>query len=401
VLKVAGPLLEHMDGRALGKLGETLSKGLDMMSGLLSKMGVAVTGDVAGKVLKNLSKIVPGLGALPGLYDAAKLTKESADLYSQNKDLSFLAATGAKLNALDAVGGLILDATGVGAGVDLAAGAVLGVAELALDIGLHSEKAKMVEAQQKGETYKAPDWVKAVNLVSAVAQGPAGVAQLVAHYGPKDSFEMAKWGLSQGGKIAEKAWDVIKQAGGKFTEFAGEAVEALKNLGEAGVDKLEDLAKGTGELAKAAAAKAQQALKDVAKQTGEAARKAAEAIARGVDAGVDWAKDAATELLKDGVGAMKDVAKAWANGMSDGAKAVVDGLENLGEEGVEALKDLSSVGGDVAEYTVGKLKGLAEAGVDAAKDALGTLEDLGGKAGDLAKDALGTLGGLVSKLPGL
>ncbi|MFP2930764.1 hypothetical protein ACLESO_37315, partial [Pyxidicoccus sp. 3LG] len=401
VLKVAGPLLEHMDGRTLGKLGEALSKGLDMMSGLLSKMGVAVTGDVAGKVLKNLSKIVPGLGALPGLYDAAKLTKESADLYSKNKDLSFLAATGAKLNALDAVGGLILDATGVGVGVDLAAGAVLGVAELALDIGLHSEKAKMVEAEQKGEKYEAPDWVKAVNLVGAVAQGPAGIAHMVAHYGPKESFEMAKWGLEQGGKIAEKAWDVMKEAGGKFVEFAGEAVEALKNLGEEGVEKLEDLAKGTGELAEAAAEKAQEALKDVAKQTGEAARKAAEAIARGVDAGVDWAKDAATELLKDGVGAMKDVAKAWANGMSDGAKAVVDGLENLGEEGVEALKDLSNVGGDVAEYTVDKLKNLADAGIDAAEDALGVLKDAGGAVGDLAKGALGKLGGLVSKIPGL
>ncbi|MCP3140130.1 hypothetical protein [Pyxidicoccus xibeiensis] len=401
VLKVAGPLLEHMDGRTLGKLGEALGKGLDMMSGLLTRMGVAVTGEVAGKVLKNLSKIVPGLGALPGLYDAAKLTKEGMDLKDQNKDLSFLAFTGAKLNALDAVGGLILDATGVGVGVDLAAGAVLGVAELALDIGLHSEKAKMVEAQQKGESYEAPDWVKAVNLAGAVAGGPVGIGHMIAHYGPKESFEMAKWGLEQGGKIAEKAWDVMKEVGGKFVEYAGEAVEALKNLGEAGVEKLEDLAKGAGEFAEAAAAEAQEALKDMAKATGEAARKAAEAISRGVDAGAEWAKDAATELLKDGAEAMKDVAKAWADGMTDGAKAVVDGLENLGEEGVEALKDLSSAGGDVAEYTVDKLKNLADAGIDAAKDALGKLEDLGGAVGDLAKGALGKLGGLVSALPGL
>jgi hypothetical protein len=260
VLKVARPALEHMDGRVLGQLGKALSQGLDLMSGLLGKMGVTISGEVAGKVLKNLSKIVPGLGALPGLYDAARLTQESIDLHSKNKDLSFLAATGAKLNAVDAVGGLLLDATGVGVGVDLAAGAVLGVAELAIDIGLHSEKAKMVKAEQEGKEYEAPDWVKAVNLVSAAAMGPAGVAQMVAHYGPKESFEMAKWGLSQGGKLAEKAWDVMKQAGGKFAEFAGEAVDALKGLGEAGVDKLEELAQGTGELAEAAARKAQDAL---------------------------------------------------------------------------------------------------------------------------------------------
>ncbi|MFP2911413.1 hypothetical protein ACLESD_41590, partial [Pyxidicoccus sp. 3LFB2] len=402
VMKVASPLLEHMDGRTVGQLGKALSQGLDMMSGLLGKMGVNVTGEVAGKVLKNLSKIVPGLGALPGLYDAAKLTKESADLYSKNKDLSFLAATGAKLNALDAVGGLILDATGVGIGVDLAAGALLGVAELAVDIGLSSEKAKMEQAQQQGKEYEAPDWVKGVNLASAVATGPAGIAHMVAHYGPKESFEMAKWGLEQGGKLAEKAWDVIKEAGGKFAEFAGEAVEALKNLGEAGVEKLEDLAKGTGELAEAAAEKAQEALKDVAKTTGEAAKKAAEAISRGVDAGAEWAKDAATELLKDGVGAMKDVAKAWADGMSDGAKAVVDGLEGLGEEGIEALQELGTLGGDVAEYTVGKLKNLADAGFDAAKDALGVIGDLGGKAGELAEDVLGGFGDAAKKIiPGI
>ncbi len=398
VLKVAGPALEHMDGRVLGQLGKTLSKALGMTTDLLGKMGVNVTADVAGKVLKNLSKMVPALGAIPGLIDAGRLTKEGLDLKSKDKDLSFLAFTGAKLNALDAVGGLILDATGVGVGVDLAAGAVLGVAELALDIGLSSEKAKMEEAHAQGKDYEAPDWVKAVNLVGAVASGPAGIAHMVQHYGAKESFEMAKWGLEQGGKIAEKAWDVMKEAGGKFVEFAGEAVGALKDLGEAGVEKLEELAAGAGKLAEAAAEQAQEALKSLARGAGEAAKKAAEAISRGVEAGVDWAKDAATELLSEGVDAMKDVAKAWANGLSDGAKAVIDNLENLDDAGVEALKDLAGAGGELAEYSVDKLKGLAEAGIGAAEDALGALEDLGGTVGGLAKDALGGLGKLVSKV---
>jgi hypothetical protein len=395
LLKVAGPALEHLDGRTVGQLGKAIGQGLEMMTGLLGKMGVSVTADVAGKVVKNLAKMIPGLGALPGLYDAGRLTKEGFDLKSQDKDLSMLAFTGAKLNALDAVGGLILDATGVGVGVDLAAGALLGVAELALDIGLSSEKAKMEEAKAQGQDYEAPDWVKAVNLVGAVAGGPLGIAHMVQHYGPKESLEMAKWGLEQGGKVAEKAWEAMKELGGQFVELAGEAVEALKDLGEAGVEKLEELAGGAGKLADAAKEQAQEALKSLARGTGEAAKKAAEAISRGVEAGVDWAKDAATELLSEGVDAMKDVAKAWADGLSDGAKAVIDNLENLDDAGVEALRGLAEGGGELAEYSVDKLKNLAEAGVGAAKDALGALEDIGGAVGNLAKGALGGLGDLL------
>ncbi|MDP2274730.1 MAG: hypothetical protein Q8N23_18565 [Archangium sp.] len=399
LMKGAAPLLEKMDGRALGELANGLAKGFSAIGGLLGKMGVSLTADIAGKVLKNVAKMVPVLGAIPGFVDAALLTRQSFELKDKNADLSLLASNGAKLNAVDAVGGLILDATGVGVGVDLAVGVGFGIAELALDIGLSSERAKMEAAAKNGEDYEAPGWVKGINIASAVATAPLGVAEYIERKGPRGAFEDAKWAIGQGGKLADKAWDLIKAAGGKFVEFAAEAVEALKDLGEAGVEKLEELSKATGEFAAAAAEKAQDALKDLAKLPGEAAQKAAEAIARGVDAGAEWAKDAATELLKDGVEAMKDVAQAWAENMTDGARAVVDNLENLGEAGVDALKDLGSFGGELAEYTVGKLKNLAEDGLDAAKDALGTLADLGGSVGDLAGDVLGGLGGLAKKLP--
>jgi hypothetical protein len=405
LMRGAAPLLEKMDGRAIGELANGLAKGFNAIGSLLGRLGVPLTADVAGKVLKNVAKMVPALGAIPGFVDAALLTKQSIELQGKNTDLALLASNGAKLNALDAVGGLLLDATGVGVGVDLAVGVGFGVAELALDIGLSSEKAKMEAAKKNGEEYEAPGWVKGVNIAAAVATGPAGIAEYIARKGPKGAFEDAKWALGQGGKLGDKAWDLIKAAGGKFVEFAGEAVEALKNLGEAGVDKLADLAKGTGELAAAAAEKAQEALADLAALPGEAAKKAAEAIGNAVDEGAEWAQKAATTLLSNGAEAMKDVAKAWANGMSDGAKAVVNGLEDLGEAGVDALKDLGTFGGDLAEYTVGKLKNLAEDGIGAAKDALGTLADLGGDVGELAGDVLGGLGGLAKKglsvLPGL
>jgi hypothetical protein len=390
-LKLLTPVLEKTDSRIIG----LAFKALDTV---LGKMGVPLTTEAAEKIFKGLSKMIPAVGAIPGAVDTVKLGKEAAELHGQNKDLGYLALVGSKLNAIDTVGGIVLSATGVGAAVDLGVGAAFGIAELALDLGLHHEKAKMTEAKQKGEEYEAPGWVKAVNLFAAAATSPAGAIDYVAYMGPKKAFEDAKWALEQGGKLADKAWEVIKAAGGKLAEFAGEAVEALKNAGEWGVARLEELAGGVGDLAKAAQEKAQEALKAVARLPGEAAKKAAEAINRALDAGAEWAKAAATELLKDGVGAMKDVAKLWANGMSAGAKAVVDNLENLGEEAVDTLKDLSSAGGAVAEYTVGKLKNLAEDGVEAAKDALGTLADLGGKAGELAGDALDGLGNLARKL---
>jgi hypothetical protein len=383
-LRALTPVLEKTDSRLIGMA----FKGLDAV---LGKMGVQMTGEAAEKVFKGLSKMIPGVGAIPGAIDTYRLGKEAAELRGQNKDLGYLALTGAKLNAIDTVGGLVLSATGVGAAVDLGVGAAFGIAEIALDLGLQSQKAKMEEAKASGQKYEAPGWVKAVNLFAAAATSPAGAIDYVAYMGPKKAFEDAKWAIEQGGQVAEKAWDVIKAAGGKLAQFAGEAVEALKNAGEWGVDKLEDLAGGVGDLAEAAKEQAQEALKAMARLPGEAAKKAAEAINRALGSGAEWAKDAATELLKDGVGAMKDVARLWADGMSDGAKAVVDNLENLGGEAVETLKDLSGAGGELAEYTVGKLKNLAENGVEAAEDALGTLKDIGGKAGDLAEDALGGL----------
>lgn len=391
-LRLLGPVIDKVGGRAIGE-------GFKLLDKLVGKMGVELTGEVAGKVFKNLAKIVPAIGAVPGLVDAGLLAKESAELHGKNKDLGYLALVGSELNAVDSVGGLLLDATGVGAGVDLAAGAALGIAELAIDIGLNSEKAKM---EKNPDGYEAPDWVKGVNLAASAATAPLGVAQLVGYYGPKESFELARWGLSKGGELASKAWDLLKKAGPAVAQLIPEAIEGLKNLGEKGVETLNHILQNPGDVAKETLEHAGKALTEMARLQGEVAKKAAQAIAGFVDSGADWAKDAAVNLLKDGVGAMKDVASAWANNVTDGAREVVDRLEGLGEAGVAALQELSKAGGQLAELTVDKLKGLAKAGVGVAKDALEGLGKLGGKVGDLAGDALDGLGGVVrAVIPGI
>ncbi len=350
-IRTLGPILEKGGGRLLGKA-------LGALDAIVAKLGVELTGDVAVKVFKSLVKIAPVAGAVPNVIDAAKYTQESAELRSKNKDLGFLALVGAGLNTADAAFGIIADATGVGVLADIGGSIAFSVAELALDIGFSNEKAKMLK---NPDGYQAPDWVKAVNLVGAVATAPAGVTALVGYYGLDGTKDLAMWAVEKGGELAKKAWDALKQIGGPVVEYVGEAVSKLKDLGEAGVDALKYIAENPGELGQAA-----------------------------VDAALGGLKD----LGEAGVHALSELAKANA----ELAKAAVGALEDVGEAGVEALKDLAQVNEQLAELTVGALKNLAEGGLDVAKDALGGLADLGGAAADFAGDALGALGSVVSKL---
>jgi hypothetical protein len=74
--------------------------------------------------------------------------------------------------------GRLLDATSVGAAVNVATGTAFGIAELALDLSFDSEK--KMEANPAG--YRAPDWMKAVNLGYRAAIGASGTAALIAKF---------------------------------------------------------------------------------------------------------------------------------------------------------------------------------------------------------------------------
>lgn len=79
-LKALTPVLEKTDSRLIGMA----FKGLDA---LLGKMGVQMTGEAAEKIFKGLSKMIPGVGAIPGAIDTYRLGKEAVELRGQNKDL--------------------------------------------------------------------------------------------------------------------------------------------------------------------------------------------------------------------------------------------------------------------------------------------------------------------------
>ncbi|GEN10322.1 hypothetical protein SAMN05443572_11076 [Myxococcus fulvus] len=214
-LKLMGPLLEKFDSRSIGKL-------FKLTDAAITKMGPKVT-EHALTIIKHIGKMIPVAGAVPGVFDAVKLANESVELKGQNKDLSFLALTGSKLNAFDSVAGLLMDLTGVGAAVDLGVGIPLAITELALDIGLTNEKTKMKDAKSQGKPYEAPGWVKAANLAGAAAMGPLGAAELIAHYGVKDTIEMLKWGVEQGGELATKLKGLLKEASKDLPESLLEA----------------------------------------------------------------------------------------------------------------------------------------------------------------------------------
>ncbi|MDC0713157.1 Dauer Up-regulated [Stigmatella sp. ncwal1] len=430
------PLLEQGGGKLVGK-------GLKLLDGMLGKMGVEVTAEVAGKVFKNLAKAIPLAGAVPGLIDAAKFGQEAIDLHGKNKDLGFYALVGANLNAADAVVGTVLDFTGVGAAVDLGVGAAFGVAELALELSFDAEKAKM---EADPQNYQAPDWMKAVNLAAAAAMGPSGVAQLAAYYGPEGAAELTQWGIEKG---AKGAVDLAKFAGVSAAEFTGDSLkttagfirglaDVIRNpskYGEAIATKARDtlnaaLEKG-GEIAaeakkvlgtvideaKKLGAKGLDTLKFIAQNPGEAAKMAVDGIKSMIESGGELLKQGGEAVLKKAVETLEGLKQGWENlkgaakekaaELIEGAKGALKSALNkaveLGEKGLEtltwaathpgevgelakkALTDVLAKGGELAKKAWDGIKGLGAKGLELAESTIKTLQDAGGKAVDTLK----------------
>ncbi len=229
-LKAIGPAVEAVGSKVA-------SQAIKLLDGILGKMGVTVTKEAAEKVFKTLGKIIPAVGAVPCAIDAAKYTKEAIDLNGKNKDLAMFATVGASLNTVDGVLGIALDATGIGVVADIGVGIGFGIAELALDLAFDSEKEKLAE---NPDTYKAPDWMKAVNLGFAATSGPAGLGMLLANYGVDGTADLVKWGIDSGVKGAEGLVTSLKDAG-------EEGIKALKELAGKGINVAKDVLKSIGE----------------------------------------------------------------------------------------------------------------------------------------------------------
>ena len=448
-LKILGPALEKGGSKAL-------SQGLKVLDHVLGKMGVKITEEVAAKTLKNLVKIIPVAGAIPNVIDAAKYGMEAAELRDKNKDLGFLAVVGAGLNLADGAVGIALDLTGVGVGVDIAVSVGFSAAELALDIGFSAEKAKL-EADPKN--YKAPDWVKAVNLAGAAAMGPQGVVALAAYYGPEGSAKLVEWGVEKGAKgaveLAKFAGVTAAEATGDQLKTAGKMMHALadvirnpekygKAVADAAINTYNTVIEKGGELAKIAkeglttvvneakalGAKGLEKLEWIAKNPGAAAKIAVDGVKDMISKGADLATDAGKAIYKKGVETLENLQKGWENlkgaakdkaleliqSAKDGLKSAVNKAVELGEKGIDlvawaathpgevgdiakkGITDALAKGGELAKKAWDGIKALGDKGLDLAQSAISTLKNAGEAAVDTLKYVIQNPGAAAAKV---
>ncbi|MCA9793939.1 MAG: hypothetical protein KC910_19150, partial [Candidatus Eremiobacteraeota bacterium] len=186
--------------------------------------------------------------------------------------------------------------------------------------------------------------------------------------------------ISRGGELADQALEGLKSMGTRgleighqvigdlqkagvkglemldhtYRKFAEDPNKAMRDLGNAAIDGIQNLAAKGGELGR-------QAVNNLIDFVNEQPEKAVRAMA------------ALGDLAKQGGEAVQEMAKAWGKNLSEGGKAFLDSLENLGDAGTEALGKLALAGGQMANQAATRMVNLAQRGVQSARQGLATL----------------------------
>lgn len=422
VLESTLRVLDDADSRQVA----TALKALD---GILSRAGVALTGEIAETVLRGLTKIIPIAGAAPAGYDAVRLGGIAADT-SLPPGIRFLALQGTKLNAVDA--GLSLAEPFIAEffGIPVAADIAIGIAELGIDLVV-TDQLNRYEADPEG--YQAPDWLGALNVALAAAQGPQGVAELALIYGPNGAVDLAGQTARFGGDAAihaaEVSAELTAQGIGEGLHYTAEGLhlladivrnpskygEAAVELGQQAVAQLSELAQGAGELAQQAAeelgnlvsdlkdlgAEGIEALGWIATHPGEAAEQAISALSdlaeRGIElgtaAGRAMAEGALTALgaARDALGAAGRAAEEAYDAASRAIDSAVDKAVELGERGIETLGWIANNPGEAAEIARQALVDVASEAGELAQAAYDQIVDLGQEGVELAQQVASNL----------
>ena len=342
-------LASKSDAKTVGRVldilstvdSKTVGKGLALTEKLVTKLGLTVSGEVATKLLKGLTKMVPLVGAAPAAYDFYNLGAKALDPKFP-PELRFLAGVGAGLNGADAVMGVIeaLGFTNVEAPVQIA----LGVAEVGLDLVLMRETERFEALAKEKKPYVAPKWLDAL-VVGAALSNPAGVPAMISLFGVEGSQRKIQNTAYEGGKLTI---ELLKGQGlleadmvGASLKLTGDSLhlladivrnpekygEGMKNLGKAAFDKLLDVAKAHNELTnqawdtikglakdlKAQGAKGFEKLTWIAQHPGEAATIAADAMS-------DMMKTA----LRAGNEKLFTALTATLKGLNSGGQAILD-----------------------------------------------------------------------------
>lgn len=203
------------EGSTARKLFDDVAGALD---GVAGKLGAKVGSELLEKAGKALGKVIPALGGVLSGMDTVRLGRIAAD-GDLPPEIRYFAGMGATLNGADTVLA-VTEAFGVG-NIGLPANLALGVAEFGVDVAVD----KMMQDHKNG-TFKASDEMHALIGVSALAQGPAGLANLTGTFGLGGSMDVMKDTVSVGGKYAA-------QAGKALLDFAKERGEdAVREVGE-------------------------------------------------------------------------------------------------------------------------------------------------------------------------
>lgn len=245
-IKDIGKALDSLGvSKALG-LGEgsTARKLFDDVAGALhgvaGKLGATVGPELLEKAGKALGKVIPALGGVLSGIDAVRMGRIAAD-GDLPPEIRYFAGMGAALNGADSVLA-VTEAFGVG-NIGLPANLALGVAEFGLDVAVD----KMMQDHKNG-TFKASDEMHALIGVSALAQGPVGLANLTTTFGLGGSIDVMKDTVAVGGKYAAQAGqallDFAKERGEEAVREVGEFLHGLPGHIQ---DKLGDVIGGVGD----------------------------------------------------------------------------------------------------------------------------------------------------------
>jgi len=385
----------------------------------LGKLGVEITGDIAGRLAKGLTKLIPGVGAIPAAIDAAKALEIAAD-DSYPPDIRQLAAINAKINGADVVTSAIETFTaqfGVPIAVDLAVGG----AALLTDLVLTDQLAKFEEAKAEGREYEPPALLTTANVAVAGASGPTGWVEFWGIYGADDGIKAISTAVETAGSGAIDAAEGLAilgtEAVGAGLELTAEGLHVLADVirnpevygekavefGKQAVETLSNIAQGAGELAKEAGEllldtvddlkelgeQGLETLQWIAENPTEAATKAVEAIgdvaSEALEKGTAAARAVAEKAL-DALDTLRDVGGKVADAVSEATEKLVDNLVDLGEKGVEAIAWIANNPGEAAEIAKDTLVDIASKGGELAKAAYDGIVALGEKGIELAND---------------
>jgi len=277
--------LDEVSGTHLKRLNEILKP----LIGLLDKVGVEITADVATRLAKGIGKLIPVLGAAVAAYDAFGQLQKVADTEGLPPELRFLAFTGARVNTADAIYSILepLIAAGTG-GLGIAPDIALAAGGLFIDLVLAHEESKLAE---QGDNYEAPDWIGHANVASALTD-PAGLAAFYGIYGVEEGNKEIANTLNAGGQFAlDQADALIALVDQNLPAARDLAVDLLLTGGTPGIL-----------LTNAIGIDPSEGARLVIDALGDAGEAGKEALTRLKDAGINYAGQVLQSLLNSFLG---------------------------------------------------------------------------------------------------